>query len=298
MRAGRDKDFYNVLGLGPEADQETVRKAYLKLAQRHHPDRNPGDLKAEELFKSVSQAYAVLRDPAARSRYDRKRRSALKKSQAGRKTSAAPKTAGPAAGRTGSSGPFQGAGEPFPGAGEAFPGAGGPFQSPGGNSAGPGVDDIFQKHAGSRAGAKTDSGEAGAAGDGRPDDGGRESGEKPPGRTGPSKERAPESPRAPGGIRRLVKKIIGAIAGTVAPEDPDDPGPGDIVLSLALSPEAARNGATIDLDYLRDGGHRRLSVKIPPGVRDGSRLRLAGQGDHVGDGRNGDLVLTLSVVKP
>ncbi|MDR1051679.1 MAG: DnaJ domain-containing protein [Deltaproteobacteria bacterium] len=291
MRAGRDKDFYSVLGLGPEADQETVRRAYLRLAQKHHPDRNPGDPKAEELFKSISQAYAVLRDPAARSRYDRKRRGALKKSQAGRKTSAAPKTAGPAAGRTGSS-------EPSQGAGGAFPGAGGPFQSPGGDSAGQSVDDIFQKHAGSRAGAKTDSGSAGAAGGGRPDDGGRESGGKPPGRTGPSKERAPESPKAPGGIRRLVKKIIGAIAGTVAPENPDDPGPGDIVLSLALSPEAAQNGATIDLDYLRDGGHRRLSVKIPPGVRDDSRLRLAGQGNPVGDGRNGDLVLTLSVVRP
>lgn len=64
-------DYYVTLGVERNADANTIKKAYRKLAQKHHPDRNQGDKKAEERFKKISEAYAVLSDPEKRSQYDR-----------------------------------------------------------------------------------------------------------------------------------------------------------------------------------------------------------------------------------
>lgn len=63
-------DYYATLGVGRKASQEEIKKAYRKLAREHHPDRNPGDKKAEARFKEVSQAYDVLGDPDKRKQYD------------------------------------------------------------------------------------------------------------------------------------------------------------------------------------------------------------------------------------
>lgn len=62
---------YEVLGVPRDASPEDVKSAYRKLALRYHPDRNPGDKEAEERFKEISEAYALLRDPQARERFDR-----------------------------------------------------------------------------------------------------------------------------------------------------------------------------------------------------------------------------------
>jgi len=64
------KDLYSVLGVSRGADQSQIRKAYRQLARRYHPDVNPGDEKAEETFKAISEAYAVLSDPERRRNYD------------------------------------------------------------------------------------------------------------------------------------------------------------------------------------------------------------------------------------
>jgi molecular chaperone DnaJ len=65
------RDFYDVLGIGRDADENQIKKAYRRLAMECHPDRNPGDREAEERFKEISEAYEVLRDPEKRARYDR-----------------------------------------------------------------------------------------------------------------------------------------------------------------------------------------------------------------------------------
>jgi molecular chaperone DnaJ len=67
--AGRP-DYYAILGVPKNASQEDVKKAYRKLARAHHPDRNPGDKQAEARFKEISQAHDVLGDPEKRKAYD------------------------------------------------------------------------------------------------------------------------------------------------------------------------------------------------------------------------------------
>ncbi len=64
------KDYYATLGVAKGDDADTIKKAYRKLAIKHHPDKNPGDKKAEEKFKEITEAYAVLSDKEKRQQYD------------------------------------------------------------------------------------------------------------------------------------------------------------------------------------------------------------------------------------
>src|SRR5438094_2028164 len=65
------RDYYEVLGVNRDADEEVIKKAYRRLAMKYHPDRNPDNPKAEELFKEAKEAYEVLCDAAKRAAYDR-----------------------------------------------------------------------------------------------------------------------------------------------------------------------------------------------------------------------------------
>jgi molecular chaperone DnaJ len=64
-------DYYKILGVGKNASEEEIKKAYRKLARQYHPDRNSGDKQAEERFKEISVAHDVLSDPEKRKQYDR-----------------------------------------------------------------------------------------------------------------------------------------------------------------------------------------------------------------------------------
>lgn len=65
-----EKDYYKILGVNKNAGDDEIKKAYRKLAMKYHPDRNKGDKSAEEMFKKVSEAYAVLSDKEKRKQYD------------------------------------------------------------------------------------------------------------------------------------------------------------------------------------------------------------------------------------
>ena len=71
MSSVKYKDYYQTLGVQRSSSQDEIRKAYRKLARKYHPDRNPGDKSAEEHFKDIQEAYAVLSDPEKRQQYDR-----------------------------------------------------------------------------------------------------------------------------------------------------------------------------------------------------------------------------------
>lgn len=65
------KDYYKILGVSRDASLDDIKRAFRKLAQKYHPDRNPGDKTAEERFKDINEAYQVLSDPEKRAQYDR-----------------------------------------------------------------------------------------------------------------------------------------------------------------------------------------------------------------------------------
>src|SRR5579863_2466143 len=70
MPAAGKKDYYEVLGVPRDAKVDDIRKAYRKLARKHHPDLNPGDKAAEERFKKVQEAYDILSEPKKKQMYD------------------------------------------------------------------------------------------------------------------------------------------------------------------------------------------------------------------------------------
>ena len=73
-----ERDYYEVLGVSRDASQGDIKKSYRKLAMKHHPDQNPDDPKAEEKFKEIGEAYEVISDEEKRSAYDRYGHAAFK----------------------------------------------------------------------------------------------------------------------------------------------------------------------------------------------------------------------------
>ncbi len=71
MPVNQKRDYYEVLGVSRDASQDEIKKAFRRLAHQVHPDKNPGDKKAEERFKQIGEAYEVLSNPDKRESYDR-----------------------------------------------------------------------------------------------------------------------------------------------------------------------------------------------------------------------------------
>src|SRR5256885_3648280 len=72
-----EKDYYDILGVKKTATDEEIKKAYRNLAKKYHPDKNKGNKEAENKFKEISEAYAVLSDKEKREQYDRLGREAF-----------------------------------------------------------------------------------------------------------------------------------------------------------------------------------------------------------------------------
>lgn len=70
LKKSQRKDYYKILGLTKTATETEIKKAYRKLALQFHPDKNPGDEKAEARFKEIGDAYAILSDSEKKARYD------------------------------------------------------------------------------------------------------------------------------------------------------------------------------------------------------------------------------------
>jgi curved DNA-binding protein len=211
-------DLYAVLGVAKNADGNTIKKAYRKLAGKLHPDKNPGNKATESQFKKVNHAYDVLGDPKKRKLYDEFGEEGLREGFDPERVRTyrdwASRQAGGGAGRT--------------------PGAGGEGQP----------IDLEEMFGG------------GAA----------------------------------GGFGDLFGDLIGRSRRARGPVR----GP-DLESEITIDFASAVRGATLDL-RLQGSASSPVTVRIPPGASEGSRVRLAGQGGaSPSGGPPGDLVLTIHV---
>ncbi|SFP79176.1 molecular chaperone DnaJ [Amycolatopsis arida] len=270
------KDFYRELGVSSDATQEEIKKAYRKLARENHPDANPGNAEAEKKFKAVSEAYGVLSDPAKRKEYDEARQ--LFGGGGGPGGFGFP-------GGAGAPGGFD-FGDIFAGAGQAGGGLGG---------LGDMLGNLFGRRAGAgAAGARAQRG-ADVETDVRID-----FAESVRGATLPLRLSSPAtcatcggSGAKPGTSPRVCLTCGGAglvsrSQGAFAFSEPcrDCRGRGSIVDDPC--PECLGEGVSTRT--------RTLNVRVPPGVEDGQRIRLAGQGEPGrGGASSGDLYVRVHV---
>jgi len=295
-----EKDFYATLGVSKDADAAAIKKAYRKLARTWHPDQNPGDAKAEQKFKEIGEAYAVLSDAEQRKQYD-----ALRAMAGG-----GPRFASGPGGTAGSAGFEDLFGGMF-GAGGA---GGGPrvrYSSTGGSMpGGGGFEDIL--------GGLFGGGAGGRAGFQAPTKGGDiTTSASLPFRS--AVEGATVTLTLDGSRSMNVRIPAGVqdgqkirLRGKGQPS-PTGGEPGDLVVTVHVEahpvfgirgqnltitvpitfPEAV-HGATIAVPTL-DGGQVRL--KVPAGTQSGTRLRAKGRGVKSKKG-TGDLIVTVEVAVP
>jgi curved DNA-binding protein len=219
------EDLYGVLGVPKTADPDTIKKSYRKLAKHLHPDKNPGNQKAEERFKTVNHAFDVLSDAKKRALYDEFGEEGLRE--------------GFDADRVRTYNQW---------ARQQRAGGGGP----GGAASGVRLEDLFGSAA-----------RGGATGGG-------------------SNEEA--------GFGDFFGDLFGRQA-----RRPRGPIPGpDLESTITIDFASAVRGTTLELRP--DGAATPVTVRIPEGATDGSRVRIAGQGaPSQSGGPNGNLLLTIQV---
>jgi molecular chaperone DnaJ len=270
-----EKDYYAVLGVPKNADRSEIRKAYRKLAQQHHPDARGGDPAAEERFKEISAAYDVLGDDEKRAAYDRVREMG-------------PSGFGPGMGGAGGAG--------WPG-GANWPG-GVRYEQVN-------VDDLGDLFGGLFGGA------GGRAG--RRRGGPRRGADLETQVTIPFDESMTGTTvrvRIDGGAVCSRCKGSGAEPGTTPSTCPTCGGRGEIAENQGFfsmsrpCPTCGGSGRIVETPCTRCGGSgaerrtRTLNVKIPAGVKDGARIRLAGKGEPGGAGAPpGDLFVKVQVTR-
>jgi DnaJ-class molecular chaperone len=267
-RRSAPPNYYAALGLRPEASEEEIRRTYRRLALQWHPDRNPGDPQAEERFKEISEAYAVLMDPAKRRAYDGAR-------------------GGGAPGHFGASRE------------DVFRDL---FNDPRASA----VFEELAREMG-RAGLRVDrhdfertlfGGRVVMTGGvfvltplsptrmlwrlGR-----AALGASPPAPSGS----APALPPSPG----LLERVIAAGRRLFGGASDAPPTTADVTFPLSLTAREAEQGGSKRVSLRRADGRDEVLVTIPPGVRPGTRLRLRGKGRPLAAGGRGDAFLVVEV---
>ncbi len=250
------QDYYELLGVSKQADAAALKKAYRKLAMQHHPDRNPGDKSAESKFKELGEAYEVLKDGDKRAAYDRYGHAAFE-------------------GGMGGGGQSRGGGFDFSDIFEEFfGGGGGGRRRRGGGDAGRGGDLRFNLEisledafAGKNDTITVPGHEACDACHGT----GAEAGTQPEicgGCGGAGKVRATQG-------FFMVERTC-----------PTCNGAGQVISSPC---KPCRGAGKIQKD-------KTLNVNVPQGVEDGTRIRLAGEGEPgMAGAPDGDLYIFLSI---
>jgi DnaJ-class molecular chaperone len=306
------KDYYDVLGVSKTATADDIKKAYRKLARKHHPDVNPGDKSAEDRFKDINEAYEVLSDAEKRKRYD----------QLGSNWKAGAEFTPPPE--------WENAGAQFGNFGDVF----------GGDRSSDGFSDFFESLFGNRRGARAGAGfqmrgqdveaeitltlEEAHRGGTRglsfqatepcADCGGSGSkdGKTCPACHGTGAIRRPKSLEVtiPTGVRdgsviRLAGQgepgMNGAPAGDLFLQVRIEPhrvfngvNADDVQVELPVAPWEVALGANVMVPTL-DGP---VEMKIPAGAQAGQRLRLRGQGLNRRGGGRGDQYVKLNIVIP
>ncbi|MBU2547163.1 MAG: DnaJ domain-containing protein [Proteobacteria bacterium] len=274
----RFKDYYHILGLEKSATADEIKRAYRRMALQFHPDRNPGNKQAEETFKQASEAYAVLIDPVKRAQFDRRQPE---------RPEGAPET-GPSDEQTDYESFASVYARHFRDLAEEFEKMGFPFDEKF-------FDRVFFGSRGFYFGGVFFTGPFG---------GRVHRGAGPAYRTSLSKDArararpapAPEArPRLERGFWSRAGGVLkNAFKGLLSLPAPEAAG-SDINFNLKLTPEQAGAGAQVQLVYQRDGKPQRVAVRVPPGTKNGARLRLKKMGRHQPDGQSGDLFLHVKI---
>ncbi len=255
------RDYYEVLGVGRDANEDTLKKAYRKLAMKYHPDRNQGDAEAEIRFKEVSEAYEILKDGEKRAAYDRYGHAAFEQGGAG-------------GGGFGGGGPFGGAFEDI--FEEMFGRFGGGRGGNRGGATGRGADlrtqveiTLEEAFSGTKSNIRIPSSVSCEACKGTGAEGGSSTGVQTCGTcNGQGKVRAQQG-------FFLIERTCPTCGGS-----------GRII----------KNPCKICHGAGRVQRDRNLNVTIPPGVEDGTRIRLAGEGEAGLRGAPaGDLYVDIAV---
>lgn len=273
MASAKKEDYYELLGVAKGASEEELKKAYRKKAVQYHPDKNPGNKEAEEMFKKVSEAYEVLKDPQKRAAYDQFGHAAFQQGGMG----------GPRGGHGG----FQGGGfhDPFDIFREVFGQGGG---------GGGGIFDEFFGGAGNGGG-----GGAARGSDLRYD-------------IEITLEEAARGVEKEISFRRLGDCAhcsgTGAEPGSKRTTCPTCRGAGQVTTSRGffhvrqVCPTCHGSGARFERVCAKCDGEGRvqetakINVRIPPGVDTGSKLRSAGNGEAgIMGGSAGDLYIVVHV---
>jgi curved DNA-binding protein len=315
------RDYYQTLGVSRDASEKEIKKAYRKLAQQYHPDKNPGDKEAEQRFKEINEAYTVLSDAEKRKQYDRFGAQWEQYARAGA-------GAGPTPGRAGGMGGFGGAQQMSPEELDellrqmGLGGFGGrrSSRSAGGSAGGSGFSSFFD--------ALFGSGRGGMGGRQDPFGG---AGYYEPGRAQPRP--APSQVEAKvtvsleeayHGAKRMLKLSDGSRLEVDIPRGVKTgskvrmrgaSGQGDIILHVTVEPDSRfkregdnlRVSVPVDLYTAVLGGEvqaptldRPVMLTIPPGTQSGKVFRLRGLGmPHLKNpDKRGDLLAEVQVTVP